>query len=254
MNRLILTAGLILMFAANSFAGGYTGKETNQPPPPCPEWFGDNEWNVSLWTTYLFTNTDYARNLDLVDVIQSTVEGAGVLGEYDRYIGDDHAWGGGADIKYFFHRYFGVGLEGFVVNARKGGFDIFEDANAGILEIHRRTHHRAVGSIMGTFTLRYPIPCTRFAPYAWAGVGAIFGGGEQDELYAHSLVVPPDALISDAHTVHHDGDTEAVGQFGAGIETRITRNIGWMNDLSFGVIGGPRNNFGMVRTGINFAF
>ena len=255
MNRLILIAALVSMLAANSFAGGYTGKEMKQAESsPCPEWYSDNEWNVSLWTTYLFTNTDYARNLDIIDVLQSTVEGAGVLGEYDRYIGDDHAWGGGGDIKYFFHRYFGVGLEGFVVNARKGGFDIFEDPGAGILTIDKFTHHRAIGSVMGTFTLRYPVPCTRFAPYAWAGVGAIFGGGEQDEVYAHSLVVPPDALVSEAHTIHHDGETKAVGQFGIGVETRITRNIGWINDLSFGVIGGPRNNFGMVRTGINFAF
>ena len=82
---------------------------------------------MGLWGTYVFTNTDYDRNLDLVDVVQSTTEGGAVLGKYDRYIGGDHAWGGGADIKYFFCRYFGVGVEGFIVNARKGGFDIFED-------------------------------------------------------------------------------------------------------------------------------
>ena len=124
MKRSLLTAALFALSLVGLKANGYSDKEMKQEtPPPCPEWYSDNEWNVSLWTTYLFTNTDYARNLDLVDVVQSTVEGAGVLGEYDRYIGDDHAWGGGGDIKYFFHRYFGVGLEGFVVNARKGGFD-----------------------------------------------------------------------------------------------------------------------------------
>ena len=101
-------------------------------PPPCPGWYADNEWNVSLWGTYAFTNTDYARNLDLVDVVQSTTEGGAVLGGYSK--------------------------------------------------------------------------------------------------------------------------TELLGQFGVGLETRIARNIGWINDLSFGVIEGPRNNFGMVRTGINFAF
>jgi len=110
----LLTAVLTSILATALFAGDYTGKELKQAaPPPCPEWYKDNEWNVSLWGTYLFTNTDYSRNLDLVDVVQSTVEGAGVLGEYDRYVGDDHAWGGGGDIKYFFHRYFGVGIEGY---------------------------------------------------------------------------------------------------------------------------------------------
>ena len=44
------------------------------------------------------------------------------------------------------------------------------------------------------------------------------------------------------------------GQFGAGLEMRITPHIGWTNDLSWGVIDGPRNNFGMFRSGLNFAF
>jgi hypothetical protein len=255
MNRHLLTAAVFSLLVANAFAGGYTGKEMKEAAaPPCPEFYKDNEWNVSLWGTYLFTNTDYARNLDLVDVVQSTVEGAGVLGEYDRYIGDDHAFGGGGDIKYFFHRYFGVGLEGYVVNARKGGFDIFEDPTVPVFDRERLTHHRAIGAVLGTFTLRYPVPCTRFAPYAWAGVGAIFGGGERDSLHAESFVAPPDAFFSFAHTVHSDSYTTAVGQFGAGLETRITPHIGWTNDISFSVIEGPRNNFGQIRSGINFAF
>jgi hypothetical protein len=254
MNRYISTAAVISLLIVNAFAGDYTGKETKQTVSPCPEFYKDNEWNVSLWGTYVFTNTDYARNLWLEDVVQSTVEGAGVLGEYDRYIGDDHAWGGGGDIKYFFYRYFGVGVEGYVVSARKGGFDIFEDPTVPTFPRERLTHHRAIGSVLGTFTFRYPVPCTRFAPYAWAGVGAIFGGGERDSLHAHSLVVPPDALDSNAHTVHYGSQTEAVGQFGVGLETRITPNIGWLNDISFSVIEGPRNNFGQIRSGINFAF
>lgn len=81
---------MVSLLAGTALAGDF--KEMKQAAPtPCPEWYANNEWNVSLWGTYLFTNTDYARNLDLVDVVQSTVEGAGVLGEYDRYIGDEHA-------------------------------------------------------------------------------------------------------------------------------------------------------------------
>jgi hypothetical protein len=141
-----------------------------------------------------------------------------------------------------------------VVNAKKGGFDIFEDPAVPTFPHERLSHQRAIGSVLATFTLRYPVPCTRFAPYAWAGVGAIFGGGERDSLHATSLVVPPDALDSDAHTVHYGSYSTAVGQFGAGLETRITPNIGWMNDISFSVIDGPRNNFGQIRSGITFAF
>lgn len=81
---------MVSLLAGTALAGDF--KEMKQAAPTlCPEWYANNEWNVSLWGTYLFTNTDYARNLDLVDVVQSTVEGAGVLGEYDRYIGDEHA-------------------------------------------------------------------------------------------------------------------------------------------------------------------
>jgi hypothetical protein len=255
MKRIVLILTFCLGSPCILFAGDYSSKEMKQvAPPPCPEWYADNEWNISLWGTYAFTNTDYARNLDLVDVVQSTTEGHAVLGEYDRYIGDDHAWGGGGDIKYFFHRYFGIGVEGFVVNARKGGFDIFENPRLQEFPRERFTRHRAVGSVLGTLTFRYPVRCTRFAPYAWAGVGAIFGGGERDTLFAHSLVTPPDAFAADAFTVHYGSQTELVGQFGAGLETRITPHIGWINDLSWGVIDGPRNNFGMFRSGINFAF
>src|SRR5438309_3310966 len=161
-----------------SRSGKDSGKEMKQVAyvSPCPQWYGDREWNVNLWGTYAFTNTEFAPNPSLVDIVQSTSEGGPVLGTYDRYIGGDHAWGGGGDIKYFFCRYAGLGVEGFALDASKPGFDIFEDQAVPIF-VHRRINHdHTIGSVLGTLTLRYPIPCTRLAPYAWAGVGAIFGG------------------------------------------------------------------------------
>src|SRR4029077_20056676 len=101
-----------------------SGKEMKQAPPPCPEWYGDNEFNVTLWGTYAFTGTEYAPNVDLADLVESTSEGQTVAGTFDRYLGGDHAWGGGGDVKYFFHRYFGVGIEGFALDAKRTGFDI----------------------------------------------------------------------------------------------------------------------------------
>src|SRR6184192_2642108 len=233
---------------------GYSGKDSEKEmkqvaPPPCPEWYGDDEWNVNLWGTYAFTNTEYNPNLWLVDVVQSTSEGNPVLGTYDRYIGGDHAWGGGGDIKYFFYRYFGVGIEGFALDASKNGFDIFEDPTIPIFTTEKINHDHTIGAILGTFTLRYPIPCTRVAPYAWAGVGAIFGGGERDVLHTQG---PPDAFAVHAQTHHFGSEAKALGQFGAGLEFRIARHIGLTNDLSFGVIDGPKNNFGMFRSGLNF--
>jgi hypothetical protein len=235
-----------------SRADKHADKEMKQvAPPPCPEWYGDREWNVNLWGTYLFTNTEFAPNPSLVDIVQSTSEGNPVLGTYDHYIGGDHAWGGGGDVKYFFCRYIGLGVEGFALDASKPGFDIFEDPTIPIF-VHRRINHdHTIGSVLGTLTLRYPIPCTRFAPYAWAGVGAIFGGGERDVLHTQG---PPDAFAVHAQTDHFGRETKVLGQFGAGLEIRFARHVGWTNDLSFGVIDGIKNNFGMFRSGLNFAF
>ena len=238
--------------AAYSHSGKDSGKEMKQVAlAPCPQWYADFEWNVNLWGTYAFTNTEYAPNLWLIDVVQSTSEGNPVLGTYDRYIGGDHAWGGGADIKYFFCRYFGVGIEGFALDASRNGFDIFEDPTIPIFTRERINHDHTVGAVLGTFTLRYPIPCTRFAPYAWAGVGAIFGGGERDVLHTQGA---PDAFQVHAQTEHFGSESKLLGQFGAGLEFRIARHVGLTNDLSFGVIDGPKNNFGMFRSGLNFAF
>ena len=277
-----LTIGAVLC-AGTSFGGSYSKETKAVAPAPCPEWYSDNEWNVNLWGSYVFTNTDYNPNVDPVDLLVSTDEGKTVLGTFDKYIGNDHAWGGGGDVKYFWHRYFGFGVEGFVLSAHKNGFDIFrseeEQEETGHGFFHERTHHsRAIGAVLGTFTLRYPVPCTRFAPYAYAGVGAIFGGGESDSLIIHEPEVDPGVVPGvigggngkgdgdgdgegegevpdvDAHTRHFGGETQLVGHFGFGLETRITRHIGWMTDIGWGVIDGPKNNFTMIRTGINFAF
>jgi hypothetical protein len=239
--------------AAYARSGKDSGKEMKQVAyvPPCPEWYGDREWNLSLWGTYAFTNTEFAPNPSLVDIVQSTSEGGPVLGTYDRYIGGDHAWGGGGDIKYFFCRYAGVGVEGFALDASKPGFDIFEDQAVPIFVHKRINHNHTIGSVLGTLTLRYPIPCTRLSPYAWAGVGAIFGGGERDQLHTQG---PPDAFAVNAQTEHFGAETKLLGQFGAGVEFRFSRHVAMINDLSFGVIDGPRNNFGMFRSGLNFAF
>ena len=104
-----------------------------------------------------------------------------------------------------------------------------------------------VGSVLGTFTFRYPIPCSRFAPYAFVGGGGIFGGGSRSIQVFDST----GALIAERH---NDTESKVVGQFGGGCEVRFTPTIGWMNDFSWNVVDGPKNNFGMIRTGITFAF
>src|SRR5438094_6496948 len=227
MSRLVsclLGFGLI---AAASFAGvGYSGKEMKQvaAPPPCPECYADREFNVSLWGTYIFTGNNW---------------------QDDRYLESDHAFGGGIDLKYFFHRYFGVGIEGWAVDARRAFEDVFVDLNNGVFDVHTAHESRAVGSVLGTLTLRYPIPCTRFSPYLFGGAGGICGGGERTN------VVVNDGIIRTEQTGSESG---AVGQVGGGMEVRFTPHIGWVSDFSWNFVDGPKNNFGMVRTGVNFAF
>ena len=223
MKRAVLGVLGIAVIASVAFAGTetYSGKEIKQvAPPPCPEWYADQEFNVGLWGTYVFTANDWPQ---------------------DRYLDADHAWGGGIDLKYFFHRYFGVGIEGWAVDARRA---FVRDNDGDPISFPNVGHNsRAVGAVLGTLTLRYPIPCTRFAPYVFGGGGGIFGGGERTSFDESNGDFPNDS-----------SETRAIGQFGGGIEVRFTPHIGWISDFSWNVVDGPENNFGMVRTGINFAF
>ncbi len=233
MKKLILSLLGVAAISSISFAGTetYSGKEMKQvaAPPPCPEWYADREFNVGLWGTYVFTGNDW---------------------QDDRYMLTDHAWGGGIDLKYFFWRYIGVGIEGWAVDARQTHDDIFIDLTSGAFAFDRFHESHAVGSVLGTLTLRYPIPCTRFAPYIFGGGGGIFGGGQRDNLQ-FSTAANGDVILS---THQRDSEAEGIGQVGAGIEVRFTPHIGWISDFSWNFINGPDNNFGMVRTGVNFAF
>jgi hypothetical protein len=224
------------VIALTAFAGTeYSGKEMKQVavPPPCPEWYADQEFNVGLWGTYVFTQNNWPDDL---------------------YIEADHAWGGGIDLKYFFHRYFGVGIEGWVVDARQAfpdfAFD-FSD-NEGFIRgpsINHKSH--VIGSVLGTLTFRYPFHCSRFSPYVFVGGGGIFGGGQRTEI---EHVDEPDELVGIIQTTRTSSESKALGQFGGGIEIRFTPHIGWISDFSWNVVDGTNNNFGMARTGLNFAF
>src|SRR5437868_5169890 len=114
-----ITLGLVVFSSAVSLALAgteYTGKEMRQTAVQTQECFyGDTELDVSLWGTYAFAGTDQAH--------------IGAPGFFfgdnrgDTYLQTDHAWGGGVDAKYFIHKYFGVGFEGFLVDAKRTEFD-----------------------------------------------------------------------------------------------------------------------------------
>jgi hypothetical protein len=209
----------------------YSGKEMKQVAevPPCPEWYRDTEWNVSLWGTYALTGNNW---------------------QDDRYFQSDHAWGGGVDVKYFFHRYFGVGLEGWATESTRQQFDGFDFNGQPVFS----NDERVIGAVKGTLTLRYPIHCSRFSPYLYGGGGALFGGEEQDS-FTNLFSSSTTRAVSVGFPATHTGSTtRGFGQVGAGLEIRLTPHIGWMSDFSWNVVNGPDNNFGMARSGVTFAF
>src|SRR5437763_14372282 len=100
MNRLLLCLLAFGTIASVAFAGEtYSGKEMKQvAPPPCPQWYAEREFNVSLWGTYVVTGNNWAD---------------------DRYIEADHAWGGGGGVQYLFVRWVGVGVGGGVAGEER---------------------------------------------------------------------------------------------------------------------------------------
>lgn len=233
----------LLALASVALAGTeFSGKEMKQTavqPQEC--WYGDREFNVSLWGAYALSGTENQR-AGITDA-----NDFGIYGSYDRYLSADHAWGGGIDAKYFFMKYLGVGVEGFALDGRTlhGHFD---HGSAAVVDPYYSVDHHVTPGVLGTFTVRFPIGCSRFAPYAWAGGGGIFNG-HNDRAVGRDAVVP---FLADRF--QKDDDARAMGQFGGGLEVRLTRHIGLLGDFSWNVVDGGKNNFGLVRSGLNFAF
>jgi hypothetical protein len=243
---LLLSLGFIasLCFMAQAGPEPMGGKDkemiTPAPPPPPVEFFRTNEWDLSIWGTFAFSanqgrnnvpNDDpFTPDLDpeiVVGTLGSTThpEPQGLnpnervnLGPVSRntFLGADNAWGGGVDVKYFFSKYFGVGVEGFVVNAET----------------------QLAGGGLATFTARYPMG--RFAPYSWIGAGAVAGGGEIDRFfyethtYSGGFVTDENEFFRDEKV--NNNQVFFDGQLGAGFEFRITPHIGLMTDFAWNFI------------------
>ena len=224
MKKLTLSLCAAVAMATAAYAGEtYTKESKSVAPPPCPQWYADNEFNVTLSGAYAWTGNDWRD---------------------DRYLAVDHAWGGAIDAKYFVHRYFGFGVQGWVADAHS--HDEFTFFSGQRVRGDEDSH--AVGGALGTITLRFPINCSRFAPYFWLGGGGVFGGGRDHDFFLDPTTnLPVRREFDNSHT-------RAVGQVGGGFEVRFTPHVGWTNDVSWNVVSGSDNNFGMARTGINFAF
>ncbi len=134
----LITALLaLLLLPAASHAGSATESKSTPEPQPC---YRDNEFTLDVFGGYFTAET----RLNGVNA--------------------DHGWGGGIGLNYFFHRYYGVGVEGsaFAVDERVNKF------------VNLNTY------------LRFPVEgriC--FAPYLFAGGGWEFSP-VHDNIHGHA--------------------------------------------------------------------
>jgi len=226
-------------------------KEVMQPAPPVCDFDRAHEWELSIWGAYAFaadtgqfnvpnddpffpdedvTNTSVLAIFGTT-ISSSTTEPAnfnpnervniGQVSKNQLFARDD-AWGGGADVKYFWSRYFGVGLEG-VGLAAKTNF-----AGGGLV----------------TLTGRYPFG--RFAPYVTGGIGFIDGGAtlykffNEKHTYLNGVVTNErEFWTTDPVANNH---VRALGQIGAGLEFRVTCHIGLMADFTWNFVFGQEDH------------
>ena len=201
----VLIALLVLVLSARAGEDPAASKSLAGPPSTQPL-YRDTEWNLSLWETYTFTGRSYRA---------------------DEYIQADHGWGGGLTATYFSHRYFGLGIEASVFSARRTE-RTFESRFLPIAEARQGGNERTLATVVPRFTLRLPVADSGFAPYLFAGAGAIFGGGETSRVVTTVIQLPPPfgdfAVIT--HVKNHGPHVRAVGELGGGFEFRVTRRVG----------------------------
>jgi hypothetical protein len=259
MKRFTLTFTILCVFVTLAYAGTerYAGKEKEvlQPAPPACEWYRAHEWNLNLWGGYAFSaDTGINSFSNTSDFETGVPEGSGTpsgatdpnqiipIGKYrnDQFIDRDGAWAGGADVKFFFSKYWALGAEGFVVDCND---------NSG-------------GAGLATFTFRFPIGCSRFAPYAWGGFGGLSGGSHSEWFFeeTHHVKTGINGPFVREFELRHarsieNKHTDPVGQFGGGIEVRITKHIGLMGDFAWQVVGRDDNkDFGLGRFGVTLSY
>src|ERR1700681_3303677 len=100
MEKLILSLiGAIALTSAVAWAGTESSASKDkgaQQTASLGDWYAGREWNLSIWGTYAFSGNEFREG---------------------RSLDADHAVGGGVDAKYFFTRYLGVGVEGYLLDS-----------------------------------------------------------------------------------------------------------------------------------------
>src|SRR6059058_4995101 len=247
----------LLVVAPALYADGpekYSGKEKEvmQPAPPVCDFYRAHEWDLSIWGAYAFAadtgqfnvpNDDpFFPDTDVTNETVLSVFGTtlfvissseprnfnpnervniGRVSKNQLFARDD-VWGGGADVKYFWSRYFGVGIEG-VGLAAKTNF-----AGGGLV----------------TLTGRYPFG--RFAPYVTGGIGFIDGGATLYKFFNEKHTFLNGVITNEREFWTIDpvanNHVRALGQIGAGLEFRVTCHIGLMADFTWNFVFGQEDH------------
>jgi len=229
-------------------------KEVMQPAPPVCDFYRAHEWDLDIWGAYAFGGTTGQFDVPNEDPFASSVDGGPFLtpdndptilgvGEpqisnFNEHInigqvsknelfGRDNVFGGGVDVKYFWSRYFGAGLEAVGLAAKRNF------AGGGLV----------------TLTGRYPLG--RFAPYITGGLGFIDGGSTEYKFFNEDLAFSGGVVKGERefYTVDpvNNNHLRALGQIGAGMEYRITCHIGLMADFTWNFVFGQEDHADRFR-------
>src|SRR5713101_3352231 len=248
--------------AAALYADGpekYSGKEKEvmQPAPPVCDFYRAHEWDLDIWGAYAFAadtgrfHVDESRNeegdlnadpffnpsLNSFDRDPFTRD-TGVTTEPQLFnpnervnigqvsknelFGRDDTFGGGVDVKYFWSKYFGAGIEGLGLAAKRNF------AGGGLV----------------TLTGRYPFG--RFAPYVTGGIGFVDGGATLFEFFNEKHTFTNGVVTNEREFLTTDpvsnNHVRALGQIGAGLEFRVTCHIGLMADFTWNFVFGQEDH------------
>jgi hypothetical protein len=257
MKKLTLTFCALFAVTAALYADGpekYSGKEKEvmQPAPPVCDFYRAHEWDLSIWGAYAFaadsgrfdvphddpfhtfdTHGNLLNNgidIDPHDIFGNeprltNPEERVNIGQVSKneLFGRDDTWGGGFDVKYFWSKYLGAGIEGLGL-AAKTNF-----AGGGLV----------------TLTGRFPFG--RFAPYVTGGIGFIDGGATLFEFFNEKETFTTSDFVNHEREFFttdpvSNNRLRALGQIGVGLEFRATCHIGLMADFTWNFVFGQEDH------------
>jgi hypothetical protein len=192
--------------------------ETTKPVAPT-SLYRDSEFNVSLFGVGSWTKSASTS---------------------DRYFGVDHAFGGALSGKYFFAKYFGIGID-------LAGYDV-KNVSTPARVATSSDARRFVGDSLVSATFRYPIGTSAFAPYVRLGAGSIFNGGNRQ------LTEPSGTIGKKLRFELAEHDAKMIGEGAVGLEYRLNQTFGIITEGAFDKVDRPHSNFGTLKAGVNVAF